>query len=131
MIRVKLILFVTFTIAFTTAVFYPGAIYIDVERANLPIWSFWFFLFSMIITGFITLTCFILGIKISSKIEDDLKKKWKYYISGVVLGNLLVIGAELINWLNDSTIRVVWIFITLPLTILMAGLLYYGAFKYL
>ncbi len=128
--KIDLELFVFFTVIMTAAIFYPDAIYIDVETANLPIWSFEFSIFAMIITGLLTTMSLILSIKINSKMEDYIKHKWKYYIAGMVLGHLIIIGIELINWLNEPNIRIMWIFISLPSNITMSILLYYGAFKY-
>lgn len=105
----------------------PNGITINTSTNWKPNWSLGFFIYSVIICTFIIIIPTIYySIRIYSKFENQqLKKKWKYFLMGLFAYFFLYYGTSFSNTLNSDTFRLIWSLISLP-TLIALYLIYYG-----
>jgi hypothetical protein len=106
----------------------PGAgVDISAETGWRPVYSLPFYLYIMITISIPILSTIYLSLKINKKFEDDLlKKKWKYFLIGVIELFIFAYAIFTSNYLNISLFRTIIGVIGLILTISGGYLCYYG-----
>ena len=97
-----------------------------------PVWSLPFYIYAMIPFNLCWLIAIYFAIQIYKKFEDQqLKKKWKFWVIGLV--ELLAFGDGnfTINLLNIDILRTLWGLVAFVLVLTGSYLLYYGVGKQL
>lgn len=105
----------------------PNGIQINEGTDWKPNWSWVFFIYSVIVCSTILIipTSYY-SFRIYSKFENQyLKKKWKYFLIGMLGYFFLYYGTSLSNTLNNDSFRFIWSLISLP-TLISLFLIYYG-----
>lgn len=101
---------------------------ITIEKSNnyVPYWSLPFFLYMVIsLTGMMIPTIYT-SIKIYKEFEDKkLKKKWAFYIIGMITYFFNCLAVGFCNYYNDPALRLIYNTFALSLFI-FAYLIYYG-----
>ncbi|MFX1477231.1 MAG: hypothetical protein ACFFCI_03780 [Promethearchaeota archaeon] len=118
-----------FCMIFFLSIFTPG-IGVTINAATFwkPKWELPFFIYVVIVVtlGGIIPTLY-LAFRISKKFEDEvLKKKWKFFIIGLVALFIFMYAIYISNFLNNDTIRLVMGGLGLILEIIGGYLIYYG-----
>ena len=105
----------------------PGGIQINQSTNWKPNWSWGFFMYSVIVcSSILIIPTSYYSIRIYSKFENQhLKKKWKYFLIGMIAYFFLYYGTSFSNTLNNDNFRLVWSLISLP-TLIALYLIYYG-----
>ncbi len=131
-VQKQLLLIFIFSILILGLWFIPNGITIGPSTSWKPEWSWFFFLYSIIVCS-----VFAIGptIYYSLKIDKsfkfrNLKRKWRYFLIGIAGYFFLYYGTSLSNTLADPTFRLIWSFLSLPC---LASLyfIYYGVAKQL
>ena len=92
-----------------------------------PIWNLPFFLYLLIIESIPTGLFFYFSFQIYKKFEDEqLRKKWKFFIFGTTAIIIFMYGIFISNFLNDPTFRLIMGAIGLILAIAGGYLMYNG-----
>ena len=97
-----------------------------------PVWFLPFYLYAMIAFNLAWIAAIYLAMMIYKKFEDEqLKKKWKFWVIGILELLLFGDGNFTMNLLNIDMLRTLWGIIGLILVISGSYLLYYGVGKQL
>ena len=97
-----------------------------------PHWFIPFYLYAMIAFNLVWVVAIYFALKIYRKFEDEqLKKKWKFWVIGILELVIFGDGNFTMNLLDISTLRTLWGIIGLILVITGSYLLYYGVGKQL
>lgn len=124
----QLIYVIIYFVAELCSVFIPEGVTINASTEWKPVWSvamFAYFVGVIVILGMIPSLYY--SIQINKRFEDEvIKKKWKYFIYGIIGIYSFAIGTLFSNTLNDQTFRTIWSGISLILVIASPLLMYYG-----
>jgi len=97
-----------------------------------PVWFPPFYIYAMIAFNLAWAVVIYLAVQIYRKFEDEqLKKKWKFWVIGILELLLFGDGNFTMNLLNIAELRTLWGIIGLILVISGSYLLYYGVGKQL
>ncbi len=122
------IFIIIYFVAELCSVFIPDGITINASTEWKPVWSVVFFVYFIaviVILGLIPTLYY--SIQINKRFEDELiKKKWKYFIYGIIGIYAFAIGTLFSNTLNVQAFRTIWSLIALILVIASPLLMYYG-----
>ncbi|MFW9990286.1 MAG: hypothetical protein ACFFC3_16720 [Candidatus Odinarchaeota archaeon] len=100
---------------------------IDPNVSWSPHWMLPFFLYLVIIVSIVVFFAFYLSFQIYKKFEDEqLKKKWRFFIFGVADLIIFMYGIFISNFLNQAIFRMVMGAIGLILAIAGGYLIYIG-----
>ncbi len=123
----QLIIILVYGILLFCSLFLPEGIAINENTNWAPQWSWSLLIIMYIFTiSLIIVPFFYTSIKIYSLFKDDnLKKRWKYYISGFIGFAIILSGNILYCTWNNATFRTILTFVTITL-VLFAVLIYYG-----
>jgi hypothetical protein len=128
--KVRRLLIISFSILFFGLLFIPNGITINSSTNWKPEWSFWFCIYSVILLSIFTIfpTLFY-SLRLYNKFEhQELRKRWKFFIIGIIFYFFLYYGTTISNTLADPTFRLVWSLVSLPI-IISAYFIYYGVVK--
>ncbi|MGQ4873512.1 MAG: hypothetical protein ACP6IY_05490 [Promethearchaeia archaeon] len=105
----------------------PG-VKINAKTNWKPVYELPYYIYFMIIlNGFCVIPSILLSIVIYTKFEDDLlKKKWRYFMLGLIIIHTFMVGTFTMNYLNDETLRTIWALLSLFLSTVGPILMYYG-----
>ena len=125
--KIQIILLILVGILLLGLLFIPNGIQINQTTNWKPNWSWSFFLYSVIVCSVILIIPLsYYSLKIYSKFENQqLKKKWKYFLMGMFAYIFLYYGTSFSNTLNSDSFRLIWSLISLP-TLIALYLIYYG-----
>ncbi|HEY0087926.1 MAG TPA: hypothetical protein VGB37_03725 [Candidatus Lokiarchaeia archaeon] len=125
------VIFLVYGILLLCSIFIPNGVEISQSTGWSPHWNLLFFIYiAMVMTVMACVPTLIFSFKISKKFEDEfLKKKWKFFIIGIIELYIFLYGTYLSNMLNIQAIRTVWAIISLILTLSGAYFVYYGVAK--
>jgi len=131
-VKMKLLLIIIFSILLLILWFFPGGMTINDTTNWKPEWSVPFLVYSYIVCTIVVIGPSIFySLKMYQRIEDnELKKKWKYFILGIISYFLLYYGTSLSNTLADPNFRFIWSILSLP-TLVALYFIYYGVAKQL
>jgi len=131
-IKIQLLLITIFSILVLILWFIPGGITINETTNWKPDWSISFLVYSYIVCTIVVISPSIFyALKMYQRIEDnELKKKWKYFIFGISAYFFLYYGTTLSNTLADPNFRFIWSILSLP-TLVALYFIYYGVAKQL
>ncbi len=106
---------------------FMGGVKIDSNTEWKPVWDLTFFLVTMIVfVPSLILPIIYTSLEIYTKFQDQqLKKKWRYFLIGVLLYFLMWIGTSVSNFLAEETVRSIWAIIAL-ISLLTTYTMYYG-----
>jgi len=129
-LKKQLVILITYGIAMFCMILFVYVeglgVKIDTESSS-PHWMFGFFLYLLIIESIPTGLFFYFSFQIYKKFEDEqLRKKWKFFIFGATALIIFMYGIFVSNFLNDSTFRLVMGAIGLILAITGGYLMYNG-----
>lgn len=129
--RKQTLFFLIFAVLLFCMVFIPGGVTINSSTDWKPVWSIYFCLYLMIIITFYGfIPTLMLSMKIYAKLENEhLRKKWRFFIIGMIGMFIFTFGTFISNTLNDQTFRIAWSLISLVLVIISPYLMYYGVGK--
>ncbi|MFO7797112.1 MAG: hypothetical protein ACQERB_08140 [Promethearchaeati archaeon] len=108
-LRVIIIIFIIYFISVVLICFIPNGVIINETNNWKPIWSLEFFIFVLIIGNTAILPTLYYSFKMYQQFSDTiLKKKWKYFLVGI-LGYFFLFYGNCINLvLNNPLIRQIW-----------------------
>jgi uncharacterized protein YacL len=119
---------IIYFVAELCSVFIPDGVTINASTEWKPVWSvamFIYFVSVILILGM--LPSLYYSIQVYKRFEDELiKKRWKYFIYGIIGIYIFVIGTLFSNTLNVQTFRTIWSLIALIFVIASPLLMYYG-----
>lgn len=129
-LKKQLVILITYGIAMFCMILFVYVeglgVKIDTESWS-PHWMFGFFLYLLIIESIPTGLFFYFSFQIYKKFEDEqLRKKWKFFIFGATALIIFMYGIFVSNFLNNSTFRLVMGAIGLILAITGGYLMYNG-----
>ncbi|MFW9822632.1 MAG: hypothetical protein ACFFE4_06845 [Candidatus Thorarchaeota archaeon] len=130
--KIQFLLLILIGLLLLGLLFIPDGIQINQTTNWKPVWSPFFFLYSISICSVILIipTSYY-SLKIYSKFKNQhLKKKWKYFLVGLIGYFFLYYGTSFSNTLNNDTFRFIWSMLSLP-TIISFFLIYFGVGKQL
>ncbi len=129
----QLLVIIIYGVIMFCSIFIPNGVTINASTDWKPVWSLPFFIYVIIFFSLLgLLPTFHYGFAVYKKFEnEELKKKWKYYLIGIIGLAAFTIGTFFSNTLNDPTFRVMWAFVALPLIIISPILIYLGVGKQL
>ncbi|TFG08874.1 MAG: hypothetical protein EU539_01010 [Promethearchaeota archaeon] len=109
-------------------VFIPNGVIINETTDWKPKWSLPYFLYTVLI---LSIGAVLPGLYFSKQIygqfeDEKLKKKWKFFMIGIVGLYVLVYGTLVSNLLNIQTFRLTWSIISLILITIPPYMIYYG-----
>ncbi len=112
----------------------PGGTTIPVEISAKtdwkPVWSDIFFIYFVSVLLLELIPLLYYALKIYEQFEDEqIKKKWKFFVSGIIGIYTFGIGTLFSNTLNVQAFRTVWSLIGLVLVVISPYLIYYGVGK--
>lgn len=127
---VQRILILSFGILLLGLLFIPNGITINSSTEWKPVWSIWFFIYSIILcSSFAIFPTIYYSLRLYNKFEhQELKKRWKYFIIGIFAYFFLYYGTSISNTLANPTFRLIWSLISLP-TLISLYFIYYGVVK--
>ena len=130
--KIQLGVIITFGILLLGLWFIPNGIIINQGTNWKPEWSWPFLTYSFIICSSIAIVpTTYFSLKLYLKFEyKELKKKWKYFLVGIIAFFFLYYGTSISNTLADPTFRLIWSFASLP-TLTSPYFVYYGVAKQL
>lgn len=107
-----------------------GGVTIDESTNWSPVWELSFFLYVIIVCLLgMTIPTMYLAIQIYNQFEDEmLKKKWKFFLIGIVCFYVMLAGTGIANFLAETLIRNIWGIIAM-VSFLAIYTLYYGVGK--
>jgi len=126
----QLVILIVYGIAMFSMIFFVyvegWGVELDLDSWS-PIWKPPFFLYLLIIESIPTGFFFYFSFQIYKKFEDEqLRKKWKFFIFGATALIIFMYGIFVSNFLNDPTFRLVMGAIGLILAIAGGYLMYNG-----
>ncbi len=126
-VRIQLILIISFGVLLSGLWFIPNGITINETTNWKPVWSWEFLIYSYIVCSLFTFGPLIYySGRIYFKLESmELRKKWIFFIIGIISYYFVYYGTSLSNTLNDSPFRLIWSIISL-IAIPISYLIYHG-----
>ncbi|MHA2008635.1 MAG: hypothetical protein ACXABO_19965 [Promethearchaeota archaeon] len=105
----------------------PNGIQINQSTNWKPNWSWGFFIYSVTtFSSILVIPTSYYSLRIYSKFENQyLKKRWKYFLIGLIGYFFLFYGTTISNTLNNDSFRLIWSILSLP-TLISLFLIYYG-----
>lgn len=126
----QLLIFIVFGIAMFSMIFfvYVEGLGVEIDPDSWsPHWMFAFFLYLLIIESIPTGLFVYFSFQIYKKFEDEqLRKKWKFFIFGTIAVIIFMYGIFVSNFLNDPTFRLIMGATGLILAIAGGYLMYTG-----
>ncbi|MFX1259043.1 MAG: hypothetical protein ACFFAN_14385 [Promethearchaeota archaeon] len=124
----QLLIILSYGVVLSFMIFIPEGVEINADTGWLPHWSLTLFIYVMVVmTIFAVAPSFYYAIKIYQIIDDELlKKKWKFFIIGLIKLNIFLYGTFFSNTLHNPTFRIIWALISLYLALSGSYLVYYG-----
>ena len=124
----QLILISVYAVALFCMILIPGGVTINASTGWKPVWSVPLFIYVIIVmNGMAGIPGFVIAGLIYKKFEDEqLKKKWKYFLIGLAGIFIFADGTILSNTLNIQDFRTVWSLISLGLSTISPYLMYFG-----
>jgi hypothetical protein len=112
-------------------IFIPEGVEINADTGWYPHWSWFLFIYVISLLSVMSIIPSVYySLKIYKKLEDErLKKKWKFFIIGIIELYGVLVGTFFTNTLNDPTFRIIWAPISLLLSITGSYFMYYGVAK--
>ena len=109
----------------------PNAVEISEATNWIPRWNIFFFLYILILTLFLGLIPTIYySLRIYSTLNDkELKKRWSFFITSIVLYYSAMYGTFLSNYLNNNIFRIIIAITTVTLILGGHYMIYYGVIK--
>ncbi len=126
----QILIILIYGLALACMVFIPEGVEISAKTDWKPVWSPLLFIYVVSVITICLIPLLYYSIKIYQEFEDELiKKKWKYFVYGIIGLNTFGIGTLFSNTLNIQTFRTVWGLIGLVLVVISPYLIYYGVGK--
>ena len=125
-----IVIIIIYVVALSCMIFIPNGVIINASTDWKPVWSWFLFIYVVSITTIAFIISFYFSAKIYKEFKDEqVKKKWRYFLIGISGLYIFAFGTLLSNTLNIQTIRTIWSLIGLVLVILSPYLMYYGVGK--
>jgi hypothetical protein len=107
-----------------------GGVRLDPSTKWKPVWELPFFLTAFIVCiPTLVLPILYFSVKIFQEFRDEqLRKKWRYFMAGVLLYFLMWFGTSISNFLAEDIFRNIWAFFAL-VSLLATYTMYYGVGK--
>lgn len=130
--RVRFLIICVFGMSIFGLWLIPNGITINENTDWKPVWSWIFFIYSVIICSTFAIGPTVyFSIIVYNKLEhEELRKKWKYFLIGIFAYFFLYYGTSLSNTLADQTFRLIWSILSLP-TLISLYFIYHGVAKQL
>ncbi|MFO8018098.1 MAG: hypothetical protein R6U96_05640 [Promethearchaeia archaeon] len=105
---------------------------VTLNDKNKPVWDFLFVSYTLIVCGLYNfIPTLYFSAEIYKKFEDQqLKRKWKFFLLGIIIYYFVWGGTTLSNHLNIPAFRMVWSLISL-IALISTYTIYYGVGKQL
>ena len=112
-------------------VFIPNGVTINASTNWKPVWSFPYFLYTVIILSVgAVVPGMYFSVQIYNQFEDEkIKRKWGYFVIGIIGLFFLVYGTLISNTVNNDNFRLAWSIVSLILITIPPYMLYYGIGK--
>jgi len=129
-LKVEVSLILIFLLFLLGMWFIPGGIEFN-EYDGKPHWNWPFGIYAMIICSIVIIPTLFYSLQLYVKFDnEDLKKKWRYFIIGVCAFFFLYYGTTLSNVLNDPLFRTLWSILGL-FSLILLSCIYLGVGKQL
>ncbi|TXT61422.1 MAG: conserved membrane protein of unknown function [Promethearchaeota archaeon] len=132
-VRKELIIEIVYGIIFFSLIFFLpfGGVKIDASTNWKPVYSLPFYLYlTIILIIFMIIPILYVSFKIYNDFTDELlKKKWQYFLFGIISLIVFMFGTFTANFLNIEAFRSAWSIIAGILVLLGSYLVYYGVGK--
>ncbi len=129
-LKVEIGLIIIFLLFLLGMWFIPGGIEFNVYDGK-PHWSWTFGIYAMIVCSIVIAPTLVYSFQLYFKFDnDELKKKWRYFIIGVCAFFFLYYGTTLSNVLNDPVFRAIWSILGL-FSLILLSFIYLGVGKQL
>lgn len=127
----QLFIIIGYAALLSSVLLIPNGVVINESTGWKPVWTLPYFIYTVVITSiFAVLPSIHFGMKIYHKFKDNaLKKKWRFFLVGLIFIYIFTYGTFLSNTLNIQEFRSIWGVAALSLTISGPILLYYGVGK--
>jgi hypothetical protein len=127
----QVLIILIYGIVLSGMIFIPNGVTINASTDWKPVWSFPYYLFVVIVLSIgAVIPALYFSIQIYNQFQDELlRKKWGYFIIGIVGLFILVYGTLISNLLNIQAFRLLWSIISLILITITPYLIYYSVGK--
>jgi len=126
----QIIIILVYAVILSFMVFIPNGVVINKSTDWKPVWSWPYFIYVIAVVTFGFLTSFYFSVKIYKLFEDEqIRKKWRYFLIGLIGLYIFATGTLLSNTLNIQTIRNIWSVISFALVIISPYSVYKGVGK--
>ena len=127
-----IVIIIIYAIILLCMVFIPNGVIINASTDWKPVWSWYLFFYVVSVTSIAFFMSFYVASKIYKEFTDEqLKKKWRFFLIGIAGLYIFAFGTLLSNTLNIQIIRTIWSLISLVLVVLSPYLMYYGVGKHI
>ena len=100
-------------------VFIPNGVEINASTDWKPVWSWFLFIYVMGVVTLVFIPSLYFAVKIYKKFEEEqIRKKWRYFLIGLIGLYIFAFGTLFSNALNIQTFRTIWSIISLILVII-------------
>ena len=126
----QIIIILVYAVILFCMVFIPNGVVINASTDWRPVWSWLLFIYVMGVVTLGFVPSFYFSIKIYKEFEEEqIKKKWRYFIMGLIGLYIFAFGSLFANALNIQTFRTIWSIISLILVIISPISIYMGVGK--
>ncbi len=126
----QIIIIVVYAVILFCMVFVPNGVVINASTEWKPVWSWILFIYVMTVVSLGMFSSLYYAFKIYKKFEEEqIKKKWRYFIIGLIGLYIFTFGTLFSNALNIQTFRNIWSIISLILVLISPVSIYLGVGK--
>lgn len=124
----QLIIIIIYGVSLFGMIFIPEGVIINASTDWKPVWSIPYFIYTAsIFSVMVIFSGLYYSMQIYKQFEDEqLKKKWKYFIFGICGIYTLVYGTLISNTINLQDFRTIWSLTSLGLALIPPYLIYIG-----
>lgn len=121
---------IIYAIILVGMVFIPNGVTINARTDWKPVWSWLLLIYVMTVLTIAFIVSFYVSTKIYKEFKDEqLKKKWRFFLIGIAIFYVFTFGTLLSNTLNIQAFRNIWSIISLILVFVSPYMMYYGVGK--
>lgn len=126
----QIIIILVYAVILSCMVFIPNGVVINASTDWKPVWSWFLFIYVMGVVTLGEVLSFYFAFKIYKKFEEEqIRKKWRYFLMGLIGLYIFAFGTLFSNALNIQTFRTIWSIISLILVIISPISIYLGVGK--
>ena len=126
----QIIIILVYAVILSCMVFIPNGVEINASTDWKPVWSWFLFIYVMGVVTLVFIPSLYFAVKIYKKFEEEqIRKKWRYFLIGLIGLYIFAFGTLFSNALNIQTFRTIWSIISLILVLISPVSIYLGVGK--